>query len=265
MDANRDYYAALGVLPHAEDVVIRAAYKALAQRYHPDRFSGLPEEANRRMAEINEAYSVLSDPAKRNEYDSFRGSRTQPSDGYFGDAAAIDIPPRYDPLESDWDVASHYYPDLKEIEGQLSKISWRLAYSFRAYLLEAKAFERRSEVARAMERTFLEVYFGTNEEIVKFARALIQRGDRPAVRALNKAVCVLGSAVPPDTVIDKITRDFELLGRLECPAGVPAPIWREEVMRRYAISMEGEWYRWNGERYGSFQAVVDAIRLHGHA
>ena len=35
-----DYYAVLGVNPGAEDIVIRAAYKALAQRYHPDRFSG---------------------------------------------------------------------------------------------------------------------------------------------------------------------------------------------------------------------------------
>ena len=41
----KDYYAILGVTPQAEDVVIKAAYRALAQRYHPDRFVGSPEEA----------------------------------------------------------------------------------------------------------------------------------------------------------------------------------------------------------------------------
>jgi curved DNA-binding protein CbpA len=40
MDASKDYYAILGLTPSAEEVVIRAAYKALAQRYHPDRTKG---------------------------------------------------------------------------------------------------------------------------------------------------------------------------------------------------------------------------------
>jgi len=44
----KDYYIILGVLPDAEDVVIRAAYKALVQRYHPDRFKGDPAEAHRK-------------------------------------------------------------------------------------------------------------------------------------------------------------------------------------------------------------------------
>ncbi|WP_103965400.1 J domain-containing protein [Nitrosomonas ureae] len=37
MNENKDYYAILGVTPLADNVVIRAAYKALAQRYHPDK------------------------------------------------------------------------------------------------------------------------------------------------------------------------------------------------------------------------------------
>jgi molecular chaperone DnaJ len=65
----KDYYAILAVTPAAEDVVIRAAYKALVQRYHPDRHPGDQTEANAKMAEINEAFSVLSDPMKRKQYD----------------------------------------------------------------------------------------------------------------------------------------------------------------------------------------------------
>jgi curved DNA-binding protein CbpA len=67
-----DYYAVLGVNPTAEDVVIRAAYKALAQRYHPDRFAGSKEEAHRRMTALTQAYEVLADPVRRPKYDRRR-------------------------------------------------------------------------------------------------------------------------------------------------------------------------------------------------
>ena len=42
----KDYYAILGVMPDAQDIVIKAAYRALAQRYHPDRFGGSREAAH---------------------------------------------------------------------------------------------------------------------------------------------------------------------------------------------------------------------------
>jgi len=72
----KDYYAILGILPSSEDIVIRAAYKALAQKYHPDRNVRLKNDTNQKMAEINEAYNVLSDPSKRNEYNKLRGVDT---------------------------------------------------------------------------------------------------------------------------------------------------------------------------------------------
>jgi DnaJ-class molecular chaperone len=68
----KDYYRILGVLDDAEDIVIKAANKALAQRYHPDKWVGNKDEATRRMSDINEAYGVLSDPVKRKQYDSTR-------------------------------------------------------------------------------------------------------------------------------------------------------------------------------------------------
>ena len=56
MDPNKDYYAILGVHPTAEIAVIEAAYKALAKRYHPDMNQDNPDEAKRRMQDINEAF-----------------------------------------------------------------------------------------------------------------------------------------------------------------------------------------------------------------
>ena len=67
MNSEVDYYAVLGVLPDAEDIVVVAAYRALANRYHPDRWKGDVAEATRRMADINIAYGVLGDVAKRKD------------------------------------------------------------------------------------------------------------------------------------------------------------------------------------------------------
>ncbi len=78
-----DYYAILGVHPTAEDIVIRAAYKALAQRYHPDRFNGSQDEAHRRMSELTKAYDVLADPVRRTKYDRRRQAYTQSVATYF--------------------------------------------------------------------------------------------------------------------------------------------------------------------------------------
>ena len=62
------HYDNLKVARTADAVVIKAAYKALAQKYHPDRNPGDPE-AERIMKLINKAYEVLSDPVRRSEYD----------------------------------------------------------------------------------------------------------------------------------------------------------------------------------------------------
>ncbi|MDO4442050.1 MAG: DnaJ domain-containing protein [Moraxella sp.] len=62
------YYDNLKVTRNADIAVIKAAYKALAQKYHPDRNPDDPE-AERIMKLINKAYEVLSDPVRRAEHD----------------------------------------------------------------------------------------------------------------------------------------------------------------------------------------------------
>lgn len=64
----KDYYKILGVGEGAAPDDIKKAYRNLAFRYHPDRSQGNEEL----MKEVNEAYAVLSNPAKRQEYDSLR-------------------------------------------------------------------------------------------------------------------------------------------------------------------------------------------------
>jgi len=70
LNGKRDYYDVLGVLRTASDQEIKSAYRKLALQYHPDRN---PEnrEAEEKFKEAAEAYSVLSDPQKRANYDRF--------------------------------------------------------------------------------------------------------------------------------------------------------------------------------------------------
>ena len=78
MDAERDHYATLGIEPSADAPSIRAAYRALAQRYHPDKADESDAEAVSRMVEINAAYHVLGDPGRRRQYDRQRQPQAQP-------------------------------------------------------------------------------------------------------------------------------------------------------------------------------------------
>lgn len=64
------HYDNLKVARDAPPEVIRAAYKSLCQKYHPDRH-GNSAEAIRVIQIINTAYAVLSDPAKRREHDEW--------------------------------------------------------------------------------------------------------------------------------------------------------------------------------------------------
>src|ERR1700741_995927 len=66
----RDYYEVLGVERTCEAGALKSAFRKLAMEHHPDRNGGC-EEASGRFKEINEAYSILSDPQKRAAYDRF--------------------------------------------------------------------------------------------------------------------------------------------------------------------------------------------------
>ena len=67
----KDYYRILDVPRNASDAEIKKAYRKLAMQYHPDRNPGKEKWANEKFKEINEAYGVLGDPQKRNQYDQF--------------------------------------------------------------------------------------------------------------------------------------------------------------------------------------------------
>lgn len=77
----RTYYDNLKVARNAPEAVIRAAYKALMQKYHPDKFEGSSEEALRIAKIIKASFDILIDPAKRAEHDKWIKSEEAKSEG----------------------------------------------------------------------------------------------------------------------------------------------------------------------------------------
>ncbi|XP_057456830.1 uncharacterized protein LOC130747808 [Lotus japonicus] len=67
---NKDYYKVLEVDYDATDEIIKLSYRRLAMKWHPDKHKGDGDgDVTAKFQEINEAYNVLSDPAKRLDYD----------------------------------------------------------------------------------------------------------------------------------------------------------------------------------------------------
>ena len=140
MDSNKDYYKILGVLDDAEDIVIKAAYRALAQKYHPDKFQGSGKTAKDRMQEINEAYGVLSDPIERKKYDGSRKKQEYEQDN------SKDTKDLLKTLEKDWKDAIEFFPDLEDLAQSLSIYSKQLEYTFKVLVIEDKKFKTRFEM-----------------------------------------------------------------------------------------------------------------------
>src|SRR5215467_11397204 len=84
----KDYYETLGVSRSASEADIKKAFRKLAREYHPDVAKN-KKQAEEKFKEINEAYEVLSDPAKRKKYDELgpnwkQGAEFQAPPGWGG-------------------------------------------------------------------------------------------------------------------------------------------------------------------------------------
>jgi curved DNA-binding protein len=81
----KDYYKSLGLARDASQEDIRKAFRKLAREYHPDVAKD-KKQAEEKFKEINEAYEVLSDPAKRKKYDTLGANwnRPEPPPGWQG-------------------------------------------------------------------------------------------------------------------------------------------------------------------------------------
>ncbi len=93
----RDFYEVLGLTKGATEEELKKAYRKLAKKYHPDVNPG-DKEAEGKIKEVNEAYSILSDPDKRARYDQFGHAGVDPNyggggfgGGFGGDFGDMDL------------------------------------------------------------------------------------------------------------------------------------------------------------------------------
>lgn len=89
-ESKRDYYEVLGVERGADDATIKKAYRKLAKKYHPDMNPG-NKEAEVKFKEASEAYAVLSDAQKRQQYDQFGHAAFEQGGGGAGGFGGFDF------------------------------------------------------------------------------------------------------------------------------------------------------------------------------
>lgn len=110
MGPQPDYYGVLGVAESATQDEIKKVYRQLAKKYHPDSRGG-DKAAEERFKQISEAYSVLSDPQKRREYDLSRrgGFMGGGNSGFGGGPGSYQVHFGDDSFENIQDVFSNLF------------------------------------------------------------------------------------------------------------------------------------------------------------
>lgn len=186
----RTYYDVLGVAADTPDVVIKAAFRALAKEYHPDRAHADSGDTDR-FIEIQTAYSVLSKPETRSEYDAelqeaFHAVALPPGNVPAGGGMLSPVP---------WPSPLHSTADIERICVRLGLYSEALAQSFHEAYLRGECGNDPWRFAEDMENGFFSEYFGEDPDVRSFARLLLLGSRTGAALSLNQLVA--GGASPP--------------------------------------------------------------------
>lgn len=199
------HYDVLGVLSTAPIEVIKAAYKTLVNIYHPDKYNGDKSYAHEKTLELNEAYDVLSNRKKRDQYD-IELNNVEGANQFHKDNESSNEANEY--VNSAWKKATEYIDGLDETVDKLTVLSPMLAFSFKAYLLDSKKFEEADLAASVMQHEFLSTYFSDEPKIHKYAMRLLLAHRRDIAQELNIAIKIIGSSLLAEELILKIDLKF---------------------------------------------------------
>lgn len=203
MDPTKNYYSTLSVSEDADIEVIKAAYRALCKKYHPDKKNYHQEKSTARMQEINEAYEILANDLTRREYDLQRGKSTYTEGKEEHEDFHSDVH-----IEEAWQLAIEYSNELEKYYKDLAKLSQRLANTFKITLVEKKCFADAESIALMFEKDYLKRFFGSNLSAQDFAKELIQLNYTDAAKELNKIINVMGDSLDVKQAIKKISEKY---------------------------------------------------------
>lgn len=136
----KDYYDTLGVEKSATSVEVKKAYRQMAIKYHPDKNLG-DKESEEKFKEINEAYSCLSNPQKRSEYDQMNGSSNLFGNSGFGHSDfGFDLNPNAGFGRDFSEVFTNLFRNLNENRGASKgrDVQYNLTISFEEAVLGTK-------------------------------------------------------------------------------------------------------------------------------
>jgi curved DNA-binding protein CbpA len=211
VEYSKDYYAILGIMPSADEAIIKAVYRALAKKWHPDTFVGDKQRAEGKLKEINEAYSVLSNPGSRADYDARRNTSSgQQTQREYEEPDTEDRAPFEAEVAADWKFVLEYYPEVEKMRVELALFSSALALTFQVSLLELKAFAQAKALKKDLMSQFLRTYFGSNAIIQDFAARLIRAGSKDGAKELNRLIRLSGSPTDEDArrIISRVDEKY---------------------------------------------------------
>jgi len=221
----RDPYEVLGVQKTDSEAAIRAAYRKLAKRHHPDVNPGKPEAAER-FKEIGAAYGLLSDPDKRARYD--RGEI---------DASGQEVPQR------------PFYRDFGDAAG---REKYRAQAGFGAEDLEsafAHAFGGQRFSARGADAhyqltiSFLDAANGTRRRVtLPDGRTLDVRvphgmRDGQIIRLKGQGMAGLGGGPPGDALVEVTVAPHKLFRREGDDIVIELPVTLQEAVLGAALEV----------------------------
>lgn len=164
-----DYYATLGLSENATPAEIKAAFRKLAKKYHPDRNKG-SKASEAKFKDISEANDTLSDPAKRSEYDMIRKygqtggpqfqQRSRPSPGQADADGMRNFRFNFDPRggTTEFESTGNLDEILEEILGRSGGMSPRSGGRSRS-----KRLQRGEDIGVVLPITFAEAALGAKK------------------------------------------------------------------------------------------------------
>lgn len=231
-----DYYAVLGVLPTVDQSALVAVYRALAKKFHPDVYTGNKADAESIIKQLNEAYGILGDPAKRAAYDRQRQRRERVTDDYQNQRPwdASDKDDSSDEVSQSWRYVMRYHPEIQSFADELKCLSPSLAFAFQVAIVDAKSAGVAEKLYVGMRQQFLERYFGSNLVVHDFVVKALIANRRDVALEVNRAIKVVGN--PSDLTAQRFLQTVRKVTSWDEESGAKPPMQNANARDRRAYT-----------------------------